>query len=133
MVAWSRSKQMKQLGKLSVGPGLFNINEPIIFGTPIVMNPLLIIPFFLTPVVMVITTYLAMSTGLVAKPVGIAIPWTTPPVLSGFLATGGSISGAVMQIVNIGIGLMIWLPFFRMWDTLKLKEETDAESNSKAS
>ncbi|MFC0562098.1 PTS cellobiose transporter subunit IIC [Halalkalibacter alkalisediminis] len=133
MVAWSRSKQMKQLGKLSAGPGLFNINEPIIFGTPIVMNPLLIIPFFLTPVVVVITTYIGMSTGLVAKPVGIAIPWTTPPILSGFLATGGSISGAVMQIINISIGLLIWLPFFKMWDSLKLKEETEIESNSKVS
>ncbi|WP_025028246.1 PTS cellobiose transporter subunit IIC [Caldalkalibacillus mannanilyticus] len=122
MLLWSRSKQMKQLGRLSAGPGAFNINEPIIFGTPIVMNPILIVPFFLTPLTMTVLTYFAMSTGLVAKPVGIAIPWTTPPIIGGYLVTQ-SISGAVMQIVNIGVGLLIWLPFFKVWDRQKVDEE----------
>ncbi|PGK51130.1 PTS system, cellobiose-specific IIC component [Priestia megaterium] len=127
MLFWSKSKQMKELGKLSAGPGTFMINEPVIFGTPIVMNPLLVIPFFLTPIVLIITTYLAMSTGLVAKPAGIAIPWTTPPLIGGYLATGGHISGAVMQLVNIVIAFFLYLPFFKLWDKMKKKEEENAE------
>lgn len=123
MLFWSKSKQMKELGKLSAGPGTFMINEPIIFGTPIVMNPLLIVPFFLTPIITIILTYFAMSTGLVAKPAGIAIPWTTPPLIGGYLATGGKISGAVMQAVNIIVAFTIYFPFFKMWDRMKLKEE----------
>lgn len=123
MLIWARSKQMKELSKLSSGPGAFNINEPLIFGTPIVMNPMLIIPFFFTPIVCIILTYLGMSTGLVAKPVGIAIPWTTPPLIGGYLATGGHISGAIMQAVNILVSFVIYFPFFKMWDKQKQKEE----------
>jgi len=127
MVFWAKSKQMKELGKLSGGSGTFNVNEPIIYGTPIVMNPLLVIPFFLTPIVLIVVTYLAMSTGIVAKPAGIAIPWTTPPIIGGYLATGGHISGAIMQAVSIVISFFMYLPFFKMWDKLKKKEEAEAE------
>ncbi|GAQ16959.1 PTS system lichenan-specific EIIC component [Oceanobacillus picturae] len=126
---WAKSKQMKQLGRLSVGPGVFNINEPIIFGMPIVLNPLLIIPFLLTPLVIVLTTYIAMSTGLVPKPIGIAVPWTTPPVIGGYLATG-SLAGSILQLINIFIGLLIYLPFFKIWDTMKVKEEKAAEETN---
>ncbi|WP_410513793.1 PTS cellobiose transporter subunit IIC [Paenibacillus sp. BR2-3] len=123
MILRARSKQMKQLGRLAAGPSLFNINEPIIFGMPVVLNPLLIIPFILAPVLAVITTYIGMSTGLVAKPAGIAVPWTMPPLLSGYLATGGKISGAFMQLFNIGMTFLIYYPFFGMWDKMKRKEE----------
>lgn len=127
MLIWAKSQQMKQLGKLSAGPGVFMINEPIIFGMPIVMNPLLIIPFFLVPIVNVITTYLAMDWGIVAKPAGIAIPWTTPPIIGGYLATGGHISGALMQLFNIALGFVIYLPFFKIWDKQKQKEEQQVQ------
>ena len=130
MLLWAKSQQMKQLGKLSAGSGFFMINEPIVFGTPIVMNPLLIIPFFLAPIVNVIMTYYAMDLGLVAKPSGIAIPWTTPPIIGGFLATGGHISGSVMQLINIFVGFFIYLPFFKMWDKLKKQEEDQMEQET---
>lgn len=81
----ARSKQMKQLGKLAIGPAIFNINEPIIFGMPIVMNPMLLIPFIITPLVTLTLTYIGMSTGLVAKPAGIAVPWTMPPIFPDIL------------------------------------------------
>ena len=58
-----------------------------------VMNPMMLIPFIITPLVTVVATYIAMSTGLVAKPAGIAVPWTMPPIISGYLATGGKIIG----------------------------------------
>ncbi|RNB76594.1 PTS cellobiose transporter subunit IIC [Brevibacillus panacihumi] len=123
MLMRARSQQMKNIGRLSIAPGLFNINEPVTFGMPIVMNPLLIIPFILAPVVLVIISYFAMSTGLVAKPSGVAVPWTTPLIISGYLATGGKISGMVLQAFNFIVSLIIYYPFFRMWDKKKLAEE----------
>lgn len=131
MLLFAKSAQNKQLGRLAIGPGAFMINEPVIFGVPIVMNPLLIIPFFLTPIVLITVTYFAMSMGLVAKPIGVAIPWTTPPLIGGFLATN-SITGSIMQAVNIAIAFAIYFPFFKMWDVMKKKEE-DGISTEKTS
>lgn len=133
MLLRARSQQMKQLGRLAIGPAVFNINEPIIFGMPIVMNPMMMIPFILTPVLTVIATYIGMSTGLVAKPAGIAVPWTMPPILHGYLITGGKLSGAIMQLINIGIALIVYYPFFRMWDKQKLMEEKGFSMNSQQS
>ncbi|MDQ4711868.1 PTS cellobiose transporter subunit IIC [Bacillus subtilis] len=131
MLVRSRSKQMKQLGRLGIGPALFNINEPIIFGMPIVMNPLLIVPFIIAPLLTITATYIGMSTGLVARPAGIAVPWTMPPLISGYLATGGKVSGAVMQLVNLLITCAIYYPFFRIWDYQKWREESAVESGDK--
>ncbi|WP_410489160.1 PTS cellobiose transporter subunit IIC [Bacillus changyiensis] len=128
MLFRARSKQMKQLGKLAIGPAVFNINEPIIFGMPIVMNPMLLIPFMISPLLIMISTFIGMSTGLVAKPAGIAVPWTMPPIISGYLATGGKISGAVMQMINLLISLAVYYPFFRMWDIQKNQEETELKN-----
>lgn len=122
MAFFAKSDQLKQLGKLSLGPGLFNINEPVIFGAPIVMNPLLIIPFILGPVLATIATYLAMDWGLVA-PVVTIIPWSTPPIIGGFLITGGNISGSVMQIVNLAILFVVYFPFFKLYDNQLLREQ----------
>ncbi|MGF7088789.1 PTS system cellobiose-specific IIC component [Kroppenstedtia sanguinis] len=130
MILRAKSAQVKSLGRLAIGPGIFNINEPITFGMPIVLNPLLIIPFVLIPLVLTITTYVAMSTGFVAKPSGVAVPWTTPPLISGYLATGGKISGIVMQAINFVIAIGIYYPFLRIWDKQKLKEEQGAESSA---
>ncbi|HWO74794.1 MAG TPA: PTS cellobiose transporter subunit IIC [Bacillus sp. (in: firmicutes)] len=126
MLLFARSQQMKSLGRLSIGPGIFNINEPITFGMPIVMNPLLIIPFILAPLAIVLISYFAMATGLAAKPSGVSVPWTTPVLFSGYLATGGKISGAILQLVNFLVAMAIYYPFFRIWDRQKLKEEQGA-------
>ncbi|CAM3247433.1 PTS cellobiose transporter subunit IIC [Sporolactobacillus spathodeae] len=129
MVAFlAKSKQMRALGKLVVGPAIFNINEPILFGLPIVMNPLMIVPFVLTPIIALTTTYFSMKFGWVALTAGIAVPWTTPPIISGYLATGGHISGAIIQAVNIFISFFIYYPFFRAVDKQKLIEEKEYET-----
>lgn len=128
MLFLAKSQQMKQLGRLSIGPGVFNINEPVTFGMPIVMNPLLIIPFILTPIAITITTYICMTTGIVAKPAGIGVPWTMPPLFGGYLATGGKLSGLIMQLINMVIAFFIYYPFFRMWDKQKYNEENQAAS-----
>ncbi|MGL4737849.1 MAG: PTS sugar transporter subunit IIC [Cellulosilyticaceae bacterium] len=102
-----RRKDMLALGLL---PSLFNINEPVIFGLPIVLNPIFGIPFLLAPIVTTITSYLAISSGLVHPVITATLPWTIPPVLGGFLATG-HISGALLALANLVIGIVIYIPF----------------------
>ncbi|TMN21745.1 PTS cellobiose transporter subunit IIC [Lentibacillus cibarius] len=111
-----RSRQLKELGKLGGPPGIFNVNEPIIFGLPIIMNPLALIPWLLAPVVITLTTYFAMATGLVPKPAGIIVPWTTPIGISGFMATGNAWQGAVLQFFNMAVVFLIWWPFLKILD-----------------
>lgn len=128
----SQSKQMKQLGKLALGPGFFNINEPIIFGMPMIMNPIMMIPFVLVPIVVVTVSYFAMDLGLVAKAAGIIVPWTIPAPFGGFLATGGKISGAVLQLFNVALSAALYYPFFKIWDKQKLAEEGGLASDGKS-
>jgi cellobiose PTS system EIIC component len=126
-----KSAQNKSLGRLAIGAGIFEINEPMIFGAPIVMNPLLIIPFIFTPIINAALVYFGMDLGLVAKPSGVAVPWTTPPIISGFLATGGHISGSIIQVIELAIDFFVYLPFFIMFDKMKKKEEVELEEMSK--
>lgn len=123
-----KSKQLKQIGKLSLGPGLFNVNEPVIFGLPIVMNPLIMIPWIVAPLVTVTVTYFAMSTGLVPPPTGVAVPWTVPMFLSGVMATN-SLAGGLLQIVNFFIILAIWFPFLKFIDRMNLKKELEESTD----
>ncbi|SJZ73576.1 PTS cellobiose transporter subunit IIC [Garciella nitratireducens] len=118
-----RSRQTKELGKLGGPAGIFNVNEPIIFGLPIIMNPLVLIPWILAPIIVTIITYFSMSTGLVPKPAGIIVPWTTPIGLSGFLATGNSWRGAALQIFNLLVVMGIWLPFLKILDKSYYEKE----------
>lgn len=124
--AIGKSRQLKELGKLGAPAGLFNVNEPIIFGLPIIMNPLIIIPWMLAPVAVTIITYYSMSLGLVPKPAGIIVPWTTPPIINGFLATGNAWQGGVLQAVNMMVVMLIWWPFLRILD--KDYYETEREN-----
>ncbi|MGG0455117.1 PTS cellobiose transporter subunit IIC [Bacillus mycoides] len=123
MLLFARSQQLKSLGRLSIAPGIFNINEMVTFGMPIVMNPLLLIPFILVPVVLTVVSYFAMEWGWVARPSGAAVPWTTPILFSGYLGSGGKISGVVLQLVNFALAFFIYLPFLKIWDKQKVAEE----------
>lgn len=116
----SKSKHLRMIAALAIVPGLFNINEPVIFGIPIVLNPILAIPFAIVPVVYASLAYFSMSLGLVAITNGLVIPWTTPVVLSGLLVSGPS--GALLQIVLVIVGMLIYYPFVRMMDKQLLKE-----------
>lgn len=125
---FSKSKTNKAMGNLSVAPGFFNINEPVLFGLPVVLNFRLLIPFVLAPMVSAIVTYFAMATGLVAKPAGIVVPWTMPPIISGYLATGSKISGAVIQVITLLLSVAIYYPFVKSLDKAQLKLEKQEES-----
>lgn len=119
----ARSQQLKEVGRLAIGPGIFNINEPIIFGLPIVMNPYLIVPFFLALMVTGSISYFFISLGYIEKLPGITTPWTMPPILNGYIASNGSIKVVILQIALLFIGGLIYYPFFKLYDKLKLKEE----------
>src|SRR5699024_7897568 len=97
---------------------------------PTIMNIKLVIPFVIAPVVNAIITYWAMDWGLVSKPIGAIVPWTTPPVIAGFLVTGGAISGALLNIVCIAIDMLIYYNFFRADDRDKLYMEFEEERKS---
>lgn len=120
---FSRRKDYKDFAKLSVTPAIFNISEPIIFGLPIVFNISLVIPFVLAPIFSLTVAYFATAVGLINHVV-VQIPWTTPPVISGFLATAGDWRAAVLQILIIAASVFIYLPFLRIDEhvTTKLSE-----------
>ena len=118
----AKSEQLKAVGKLSIGSACFNISEPIVFGSPVVLNFMLLIPWVVTMAVFVLVTWGFMQSGLCPYPLGADIPWTTPPLISGWLITGSPM-GAVVQIVNVIIGTFIYLPFVKMYDKQLVKQE----------
>ena len=117
----ARSQQLKSLMKMAFVPCLFNINEPIIFGLPIVFNPYLLVPFVIVPLIAMFVTYFAITTGFMAPFTAVQVPWTTPPIIAGFLLDGWQ--GAVVQIVNLAIATAIYFPFLKAQDNAFLKEE----------
>ena len=121
MLLFCKSKRITNLGKLSLVPGIFGINEPIVFGLPIVLNPTMLIPFVLVPTINIIISYFAMSTGFVPICSGINIPWTTPVIISGFLATNWA--GALLQAALLVLGVFIYMPFIKIVDKQYLLEE----------
>lgn len=123
MVLFAKSKQMKQLGKLAIGPSFFNINEPIIFGTPIIYNPIMLIPFILVPTICVTIGYFAISTGLVPCFGGATVPWTMPTILSGLLIGGWKM--ALLQAFLVVLSVFIYMPFFKMQDKMILEQENE--------
>ncbi|WP_108650203.1 PTS cellobiose transporter subunit IIC [Dongshaea marina] len=132
MLFFARSQHIKNVSRLAIGSSVFNINEPVLFGIPVIMNPIMLIPFNLVPLVLVTVQYSSMALGAVATTTGAYIPWTIPPVISGFLVTG-HISGAVIQVVNLCIGAMIYLPFLKVVDKQYRAKERQAEIQNKES
>jgi len=119
----AKSKQAKSIGKLALAPAIFNISEPIIFGIPIVMNPIMMVPFILAPLAVGSLTYICMAIGLVSCPVGIAVPWTVPSLFSGFLTTNGDWRAVILQIINILVSALIYWPFLKAWDNRMVRQE----------
>lgn len=121
----AKSEQYKQLGKISVFPAIFNINEPILFGVPIVLNPILAIPFIAVPVLTAIIEYIAISSGLCPLYTGIMAPWTTPPIISGFIIGGWKT--ALLQAVIITMSVAIYFPFIKKIDEMAYEQEKRGE------
>ncbi|WP_432403917.1 PTS sugar transporter subunit IIC [Wukongibacter sp. M2B1] len=123
IIVASKRKHYRNIAKLGGAPAFFNINEPVIFGMPIVLNPIFMIPFILCPVVLAIVAYLATSMGLVPYTT-VAMPWTSPPIIGGIIATGGSLRGGLLAAINLIIGFLIYMPFVIMAEKLENTEKS---------
>lgn len=137
MLLFAKSKYSKTLGRTTAVPGLFNINEPIIFGAPIVLNPILIIPFVSIPLILATLSYIATVLGLVSETY-VMPPWTLPAPIGAYLATGGDWRAIVLVFVNIFLSCVIYYPFFKIYDNQLLQqekteedEETDSDKKQK--
>lgn len=124
MFMFSASVQLKTIGRASLVPSVFNINEPVIFGAPIVLNPILMIPFMLAPIAAVTINYIAFATNIVAKPL-LQLPFTVPVFLSGFISSSGDWEAIVLQLVNIVVAGIIYYPFFKMYEKQLINSEQE--------
>ncbi len=111
----SKNQASKGVAKMAFVPGIFNINEPVIFGYPIVYNICMLVPFVLTPVLGIVIGYAATMMHFMERCV-VYIPWTTPPLLSGYLATGGDWRAVLVQAVVLVLGTILYIPFVKMND-----------------
>lgn len=112
MLLVARANHNRKLAKLGLATTIFNINEIVLFGFPIIFNPMMLVPFLLVPVVLTLTSSVAVMTGLV--PVASStVQWTSPPIIGGYAATG-SVAGSILQAVNIVIGVLIYIPFVKL-------------------
>jgi cellobiose PTS system EIIC component len=116
--------QQKTIANLGVGPGCFNINEPVIFGMPLVLNPMYFIPFILAPMVSAIIAYVLTYIGFVPK-VSIMATWTTPPILGALISTN-SVMGAVTALICLVTSVLIYIPFVYMAGRQEVAEERAA-------
>lgn len=125
MVFLARSKQYKSLGRLAIVPSLFNVNEPVLFGFPIVLNFRMLVPVFLVPIAAALLTYGACYVGFVQPFAAIEVPWTTPPLISGFILGGWQ--GLVLQLAIVVISFVGYYPFFRKQDAEAAEAEAASE------
>ena len=123
---FSKREDNRAIATLSIVPGLFNINETMTFGIPLVLNPILGIPFILAPVVCIFIGWLLINIHFCPYIV-LEVPWTMPPILMGFLATGGSIMGAISQIIVIVVATLIYIPFLLIYERYQNKQANEAQ------
>lgn len=126
ILIFEKRRSMRRLAKFAALPSLFNMNELVLFGVPIACNPIMLIPFFLTPLACLFVSTVAMKTGLVPV-VSHTVEWTTPILLGGYYATG-SVAGAVLQAVNLCVGVLIYKPFIHI---MEQQDERDSKEKIK--
>ncbi|VTS41794.1 PTS system cellobiose-specific transporter subunit IIC [Streptococcus pseudoporcinus] len=128
MIVDSKSKQYKALGKVAAFPALFNVNEPVVFGFPIVMNPVMFLPFILVPVLAALLVYGSIAIGFMQPFSGVTLPWSTPAIISGFMVGGWQ--GAFVQVVILVLSTVIYFPFFKIQDKIAYQNELSAENQN---
>ena len=124
MFFFAKSKRYKAFSKVVFPCGIFSINEPLIFGVPLMLNVMTLIPFVLCPVVVVTLGYVLMQLGVIAPYMGILGVGSMPPLIHGIL--NGSLSAGIYELFAVGLSCLIWYPFFKMLDNEALKEEQEA-------
>ncbi|RDV00506.1 EAL domain-containing protein [Trinickia dinghuensis] len=116
----SRTARQRKLALLMLLPALFNVNEPLLFGLPLVLNPTYAVPFVLAPLVQALIAYAAIGAHLMPR-LGHSIAWTTPALYSGYAVTG-SLAGTLVQLLCLAAGALVYAPFVRIADTLAAKK-----------
>ena len=124
---FSKIKANRDVAALSFVPGLFNINEPVIFGFPIVFNIPMMIPFVLNPVIGILIAYAATAMGFMSRVV-VMVPWTTPPLISGFLATAGDWRAVVVQILILVVNIVVYIPFLKVSEKVTATQAAQAKA-----
>ncbi|MBH7742440.1 PTS sugar transporter subunit IIC [Clostridioides difficile] len=129
MFMFSKSQYLKSLGRLGFLPGLFNINEPIIFGAPIVMNPILGIPFIIGPIIMTILSYVLTITGVIPMMVA-RLPFAMPAPIAAVMSTNWSILAGILVLINFVISFAVYYPFFKVFEKQQLQREQEEMSEN---
>ena len=124
----SREPGYRKISRFSLPTQIFQINEPIFFGFPIVLNPILMIPYVLNALLLTAGTYLMMHFEFINKPV-INVPWTTPPILGHYLVSGGDWRAAVWGVVSLFIAMLVYFPFAKIAEKKRLNEEAVGTEN----
>lgn len=122
LMSISRSIHLKSVGRMSFLPGVFQINEPVMFGAPVVLNPILFVPFVLAPVVNACIAYFAVSTGFVAKASAVT-PWTTPALIGAAWGSGWAVKASMLSAFLLVLDIMIYFPFFKAYEKQLLAQE----------
>lgn len=130
LLIFSKRDDEKTIAKLGAGPGFFGINEPITFGLPIVFNPIYAIPFIIAPLVTSSIGYFATAIGFAAPAIAM-VPWSMPPLINGFLATGGDIGAVLTQLFGLIVTFLIYLPFVKLSNKQIEGKENTEKANAK--
>nr|WP_156238189.1 MULTISPECIES: PTS transporter subunit EIIC [Enterococcus] len=117
-----KSKFLKEVGRFSIIPGIFNINEPMIFGAPMMLNPYMFIPFNLVPLVLTIVSYFAVKLEMV-NGFTVLPTWTLPAPIGGYLSAGNDWRVVVLIVINTLIAFIIYYPFVKAYDKKMLSDE----------
>jgi PTS system cellobiose-specific IIC component len=131
MLLRARSLALRSVARLALIPGVCNINEPVMFGVPIVMNPSLAIPFIVAPVAATLVTWFSFQYNLVMRP-HIIVPWTLPAPVGAYLTTGGDWRAVVLMAANFILTALIYIPFIRAYDAQLAQAETAEEAGKTA-
>lgn len=125
----SREPGYRKVSRLSLPTQIFQINEPIFFGFPIVLNPIFMIPYILNALLLTASTYLLMHWGLISKPF-VNVPWTTPPIIGHYLVTGGDWRAAVWGALSIPLAMMVYYPFAKTAERQRLRAEAEGKAHA---
>lgn len=131
LMVWSRSIHMKAIGRVGIVPAFFSVGDPVYYGLPLLLNPTFFIPLILAPVANAVVAYTIVDAGLVAKMYLIA-PWTTPAPIGAFLTTGGDFGAMFLSIGIIIMDILIYYPFFKMYEKQCLAKEAIRHEQAEA-
>ncbi len=121
----SKRKELRSFSRTVMPTTLFNINEPVIFGFPIIFNPILMIPFTFIPSILYIIAYYATAWGWVSKIV-VFVPWSVPPLISGYLASGGDYRNVILQFILLVLGVLLYMPFLMLYEKVLNAQDNPA-------